>query len=225
MTKLKAAAIHLTISLFVIGVFLSVVFFIWYPQPLFTFARVIEPLKLLILVDVIIGPILTFIVYKKYKKSLKFDLSIIALLQIVALSYGVQTIYNGRSSLIAMYAGEFHYLIEKYADNGKLKYQQLQPSVFSKPKIVYVSNLANMDLYNSYNLFEPVTDFNLMVLPHALSLDNMRARFSAKVEEINALEEKYKEDDIVFFVFNKDDFRWYVVFSQKSNSIIDYLKL
>jgi hypothetical protein len=66
-----------------------VIYYIWYPKPFFGISNTIEPLKLLILVDVIIGPLLTFIVYKKNKSTLVMDLSIIALLQIGAFFYGI----------------------------------------------------------------------------------------------------------------------------------------
>ena len=47
-------------------------------------------------VDIILGPILTFIIYQKNKKSLKFDLFIIACIQISAIGYGVYSMYGGR---------------------------------------------------------------------------------------------------------------------------------
>ena len=85
MTKIKAALIHLFISIIVIGLFFAMVYFIWYPKPFFDISGVIEPFKLLIFVDVIVGPLLTLIVYKKGKKNLKLDISIIAVFQLVAL--------------------------------------------------------------------------------------------------------------------------------------------
>jgi hypothetical protein len=42
------------------------------------------------------GPLLTLIVFKPGKKSLKFDLSVIAMFQIAALAYGSYTIYQER---------------------------------------------------------------------------------------------------------------------------------
>lgn len=224
MTKLKAALIHFSISLFVIGLFVLIIFTLWYPIPFFSISKVIVPLKLLVLIDVIVGPLLTFVVYKKNKKYLKIDLSMIALMQILALSYGVYTIYNGRPSLIAMRGGQFHYLMERYAGNESLKFDELKPHIFSAPKMVYVTDQESLDIYATYASFVPIDDYNLMVMPYSLSIDNMKAKFSTKEDQITTLSEKYKEDNIVFFTLNRDGVVNYVVFSTTQNRIIDYLK-
>ena len=46
-------------------------------------------------IDVILGPLLTLLVYKQGKKTLLFDLTVIVLLQISALGYGLWTISQG----------------------------------------------------------------------------------------------------------------------------------
>jgi hypothetical protein len=224
MTKIKAALIHLTLSVLVVGLLFLTILYIWYPKPFFEISGVIEPLKLLIMVDVIIGPLLTFVVYKQGKKSLKLDLSIIVLLQIAALFYGVYTIYKGRPSLIVMNNGQFHYLVEKYADNDKLKYDALKPGIFSSPKMAFLTQLDDLDIYSAYAEFEPIENFNLTVMPHSLSLDNMMAKFKVKEKELDSLNKKYKDDEIVFFILDKDQAKYYVVFSTRQNKIIDQLK-
>jgi len=57
-------------------------FFIWYPQPLAKAVGVIHIFIMLIVIDVILGPSLSFFVYKEAKKTLKFDLAVIILIQI-----------------------------------------------------------------------------------------------------------------------------------------------
>lgn len=94
--KIKAGAIHLSLSVFVCLCVLGLIKFIWYPGIYFDAVGVGSILLLLILVDVSIGPLITFIVYDQSKKSLKFDLAVVALLQIAALIYGVNTVFSGR---------------------------------------------------------------------------------------------------------------------------------
>jgi len=224
MTKLKAALIHISLSIFVVGLLFLSIYYIWYPRPFFEISGVIEPIKLLVMVDVIIGPLLTFVVYKKDKKRLKFDLSIIALLQIAALFYGAHTIYNGRAGLLVVSNGQFNYLTEKYAHNDELKFDALKPSIFSPPKMAFLTQSNGLDIYSAYADFEPIEDYNLTVMPHSLSLDNMMAKFKDKEKELKALNEKYKEDEIVFFMLDKDMAKYYVVFSLRQNKIIDQLK-
>jgi hypothetical protein len=61
---------------------------------------VTEIFLILLAVDIIIGPLLTLVVYKPGKPGLKLDLSIIALLQIAALIYGMSTVFAGRPVFI-----------------------------------------------------------------------------------------------------------------------------
>ncbi len=225
MTRIKAALIHLTISIIVIGLFIGIVFFIWYPKPLYSIAEVIEPLKLLVLIDVVVGPMLTFIVFSKKKslKSLRIDLSLIALLQISALSYGIYSIYNGRSSIIVFAEGRFHYLIEKFSNEEQLNSPELETSFLSKPKLSYVPKLNTMDIYSTYAYMLPLTDFNILK-PYALSVENIKAKFKSKTDEIDLLVSLYPEDDIVFLTLDRDMSLNYIVFSKKRNEIIDELK-
>ena len=224
MTKLKAALIHLSLSVFVISLLIGLIFFIWYPQPFFDISGVDMPLKLLVMIDVIVGPLLTFIVYKKHKKSLKFDLSVIVLLQLCALGFGVYTIYQGRPTLIVMNNGSFNYLVEKFSNNDELKFDELKPHIFSKPKYAFLTQKNHLDIYNDYADFTPIKDYKREVLPHSISVKSMLAQFSKKQDEIKHLDELYKEDSIVFYVLVNDQTNYYVVYSTVRNKIIDYLK-
>lgn len=96
MSRWKAAGIHLSISLFIgliIGVLLLTV---WYPPPFFHGAGADELVILLVGVDVTLGPLITLIIFKSGKKSLKFDLTVIAVLQSAALIYGLWVVLQSR---------------------------------------------------------------------------------------------------------------------------------
>ena len=54
------------------------------------------PVFILIGVDLVLGPLLTLIVYKQGKPGLKFDLSFIAAVQVAALIYGSYTLHSER---------------------------------------------------------------------------------------------------------------------------------
>jgi len=223
MTKFKAALIHLSLSVVLIGALALMVIYLWYPFPLYKITGVIEPAKLLVLVDVIIGPLLTFVVYKHNKKYLKLDLSIIAILQIAALSYGVHTIYQGRANLIVFNKGELHYLIEKYAQNEDLQFLELQPNIFSTPKMAKVLKKSAFDLYGSYAQIKPMTDTHIMDA-YVLSATNMKAKFVGKSNQVDAIVRKHQNDEIAFIFLEKDMAKYYVAVSMKHNRIVDYLE-
>ncbi|MCL2309353.1 MAG: hypothetical protein FWC42_03620 [Proteobacteria bacterium] len=96
MNRWKAVGIHLAISFAIACAVTLFIRFVLYPGFYFYLSGGFKLLLLIVGVDVFIGPLLTLIVYKKGKKSLVFDLSVIALLQIAALAYGAHTMWVAR---------------------------------------------------------------------------------------------------------------------------------
>jgi len=107
LSKLKAFVSHLILSALLIGGCLMVVVYIWFPGTLFETEKTWEALQILIPVDIVLGPILTFLVFKPGKKSLKADLSIIAGIQVAALLYGIWTVYSQRPVILTFNIHEF----------------------------------------------------------------------------------------------------------------------
>lgn len=94
--RIKAFSVHLSASVVVgLSVF-GLIWLVWYPPPLLQTQGVLNIFVILLLVDVVAGPILTFLVFNREKKSLKFDLAVIVILQLSALAYGLDTVYQGR---------------------------------------------------------------------------------------------------------------------------------
>lgn len=101
MNRIRAAAIHFCTSAVVAIVLLALFWFVWYPAPLFRAVGGLEIFLMLLGIDVVLGPLLTFVVFKPGKKTLKFDLAVIAVVQVAALAYGVYTLLAGRPVYIA----------------------------------------------------------------------------------------------------------------------------
>ncbi|HEV7490359.1 MAG TPA: hypothetical protein VGO25_06105, partial [Rhodanobacteraceae bacterium] len=80
MTRWKASAVHLSISICVGLGAVALIFGVWYPPPYSHAVGADQLVVLLLGVDVVLGPLLTLVVFKSGKKSLRFDLSVIALL-------------------------------------------------------------------------------------------------------------------------------------------------
>ena len=136
--RLKAFGIHLGVSVLVGLSVLWLVFYFWYPIPLNKAVGVTQIFLLLLMIDVILGPLLTLIVYKKGKKSLKLDLSVIALVQLGALVYGLNALAEARPAWLVFSADRFDVvrvldLDLRYADKVKPEYQL---SLFSAPRWV-----------------------------------------------------------------------------------------
>jgi hypothetical protein len=101
--RAKAAGIHLLISLLIAALAASLVFLLWYPWPFRIVSGGEELFLLIISVDVILGPLLTFAVFNRAKprSELKRDLTVVVLLQMAALAYGLYTVYLARPVVVA----------------------------------------------------------------------------------------------------------------------------
>ncbi|MFZ0024079.1 TfpX/TfpZ family type IV pilin accessory protein [Acinetobacter sp.] len=126
---------HFFISSCIAVMLLMWTFCVWYPTPLAKATDVTHIFLMLLIVDVILGPLLGFIVYKEGKKTLKFDLSVIIFIQIAALCYGVFSIEQGRPVWLAYNIDRFELIrkneiIDEHLDQAQSQFQQtslLQP--------------------------------------------------------------------------------------------------
>ncbi len=96
MSRWKASFIHLIISILVVGSVAAYIVYFWYPPALMHMAKADRLLMLIGGVDLVVGPLLTLIVYKADKPKLKFDLAVIAMIQFSFLAYGLYTTWNSR---------------------------------------------------------------------------------------------------------------------------------
>lgn len=95
--------VSLSVALFAMWL----VFWVWYPSPLDNALGVAGIFVLMLCIDVIIGPLLTLIVARKEKRTLKMDLLTIGILQLIALIYGLFIVAQGRPVWIVYDSGRF----------------------------------------------------------------------------------------------------------------------
>lgn len=107
LARVKAFLAHLGISALVALLAIILVFIIWHPAPLQDAVGVTSIFILLLSIDVILGPLLTLVVFKPGKKGLKKDLAIIGCLQLCALGYGLYTVAEGRPSWLVFAQDRF----------------------------------------------------------------------------------------------------------------------
>lgn len=120
MNRYKAFAIHLSISVLIVLTTLTVVLTLWYPNGYFIAEGGWNALKILIFVDLVAGPVLTLIVFKPHKWGLRFDLTVIALLQLSALMYGITVLYTQRPAYLVFNVDRFDILSRQDIDMAEL---------------------------------------------------------------------------------------------------------
>jgi hypothetical protein len=134
-----AALVHLSISAALACIMLAALFLVWYPGPLFE-AQGGQGLFLLLTgIDVTIGPLITLLIFKPGKKGLRFDLAVVALLQLAAFSYGAWTAFSARPAFLAFHNDWFE-VVPAYALEPQMladaPYEEFRSVGFSGPRLI-----------------------------------------------------------------------------------------
>lgn len=136
MKKSRAFLVHLSLSATIVGIVCALIFFVWYPRPYFEIVGAWSVLQVLIGVDLVVGPLLTLILYKPKKPGLVLDLSIIATVQLSALIYGTTVIFQERPYYVVFAVDRFEVLARTEIDpdaiaNDALREKPLVGPIFS----------------------------------------------------------------------------------------------
>lgn len=114
--RLKAFAVHLALSALVLAILFAVIFLLWYPHPYFQVQGTMGIIAVLVGVDLVLGPSLTFLVFVPGKRGLKFDLAVIVLVQLIALVYGTHAIHSERPYFMVFGPDRFNVLAARDID-------------------------------------------------------------------------------------------------------------
>lgn len=157
--RLQAAGIHLCISLGIAALAATLVFALWYPYPYRDLSGGRELFSMLVAIDVILGPLLTlaFFNIKKTRKQLIFDLSLIGLVQLSALGYGLWTVFEARPVHMVYEYDRFR--VAHAADIDPKLLPQAPPALQQLP-LTGPSMLAVRELKNSETLEATLAAFS-----------------------------------------------------------------
>jgi hypothetical protein len=209
--KFKAAGIHLGFCLAIAAIVLFLVYYFWYEGVLSAIQNVGHLLLIVLAVDVVLGPFLTFIVYKVGKKSLKFDLAVIAIVQLAFLGYGLSAVYNGRPAFIVFVLDRFETvatvdwpmeergLASKYAETNLLKPRVVAVRMPTDPdernKLVLASAGGGADLPQLPKYYVPYENSLEQVIQRAQSIEQLKKLNTSRINEINAILKAIARDE------------------------------
>ncbi|MEQ1535825.1 MAG: pilus assembly protein [Burkholderiaceae bacterium] len=145
----KAMTIHFGLSLLVAAVVALLVFTLWFPYPYRELAGGRELFILVMAVDIVCGPLLTFVLFSptKPKKELITDISLIAVIQILALCYGIWTVWQVRPLFLVQEADRFNIISTANIETKDLELlpANLRPSLFSGPIKVSLRDMSPLE--------------------------------------------------------------------------------
>jgi hypothetical protein len=142
--RFKAFAVHMVSSATVLTLMLGALYLGWYRWPGWYLTEVTKVVLIMIAVDVVLGPTLTFIIANKNKprRELVRDLGVIVIVQLCALTYGCISLWNGRPLYYA-FSENVLQLVQAYDINGdeaRISREQnplLAPHWYSLPRWIW----------------------------------------------------------------------------------------
>lgn len=152
-----AAGVHSLCSVLVALLAACIVFGVWYAYPYGELSGGRKLFLLIVAVDVVCGPLLTFVLFnpQKPKKELWLDLSLVVAVQLSALTYGMWTVWEARPLYLVHEVDRFRVISRPDVDADALEALpgKLKPQFWSGPQIVGIRSPKNAEEHNKV-LFE-----------------------------------------------------------------------
>ncbi|WP_185235862.1 hypothetical protein [Teredinibacter franksiae] len=118
--KCKAALWHFIFTAFVAIISAGIIFVAWFPAPFTGIAGGLELWKILIVVELSLGPLMSLVIYNPSKgvRELILDYSLVAVVQLAALIYGLATVYQARPVFFVFVKDRFELVLASEFDKG-----------------------------------------------------------------------------------------------------------
>ncbi|MBU2885419.1 hypothetical protein KO507_06565 [Gilvimarinus agarilyticus] len=205
--RIKAFSVHLAISIVIFLMILAVVYCSWFPAGLFQ-AGAWQGLKIIAFVDLILGPVLTFIVFNTKKKSLRWDLTAVGILQAVCLGYGLMQLEQQRIVSMVLMDDQLFVVHKMDLELSGYKAKELELSLVGPPVLAFYNlpeNIAAVknDLMIVANLEgQPQFQINHYIPTHkALTDEHIEKRLQWRLDRL-----RYNADDECYWVDIDDKF-------------------
>jgi hypothetical protein len=237
--RIRAGLIHLTLSAVVATAVFLPIYFYWYPDVLFESAGGRDLFLLIAGVDVTIGPLITFIIFKPGKKGLVFDLVAIAIVQAAALAGGVYVLFESRPVYIVFVKDRFELVRANQFPEGELAkshargYDDLP---LGGPKLVaaripkdpdeqfrmMISGFGGVDLQFYPQHYVPYDEARDDVRKAALPLETLRKRNPKRAPEVDAMLARLgrREDEVRYLPLRTGKAELAVFVDAKSGGIL-----
>lgn len=248
LSKGQAFSIHLALSLLIFSSLVLMMIVWWFPGKLFFLDGGWQGLKLVALIDLVLGPALTLLLYKPRKPKLLMDMSLIASIQFVALIYGFYATHQQRTVAVVYADGSFITLSAAAMNSAETQLigKERQPQSIAKldnstPAMMLTPGPTGGAGFHKYmdellNGFpEPHERLDLFVkrgAEHAETLsknaitDENLAKSGAQISMDAAIAKGgYDKDDIELHRFKARYARGFVIFDKSEQKILDYVAI
>lgn len=147
-SRFYAMGLHGLFSLVLLFIALFFVFRLWYPTPLDKAMGVTQVFWVILAIDLILGPLLTFVIFNPKKKELKWDLLFIVLIQVLAYLYGLHAVAQGRPVWQVFVVDDIELVraVDLQSDVNIKNDHEYKAKLFSSPRWIAAVYSSNLDI-------------------------------------------------------------------------------
>lgn len=240
MSRFRAALIHVLISVSILLSVLGLMLGVWYPQPYFNLMQARELLFIVFGVDVVLGPLLTLVVFKAGKKGLKLDLALIGVAQMAALAYGMFVVLSARPVYVVFNVDRFDVVSANAVFNPeKAPFPEYRSLPWTGPKVVgavkfpaqqldaIMQAMGGKDIQNMPQQYRPYARFVGTVLQKSKPLSDLYKRQPTRHAEINAVLAKhgYRAEQVRCLMLLSDKYEMVMLIDAKTAQPLDALDM
>lgn len=244
--RLRAATIHLGLSVLVATLAALLVFAVWYPYPYREVSGGRELFQLVVAVDIVLGPLLTFTVFNRAKPraELRRDLAVIVLLQLAGLGYGLWTVQLARPVHMVFEIDRFRVVHQVdvpeellgRAPAGVTAIPWGGPTLLALREFhsakenteMTLAALQGISLSARPELWQPYESARSRVLAAARPVAELKSRFPKRADEIDTLLRTTRHDPAAVAylpLIARKETAWTVFLDAGTAEVIGYLPL
>lgn len=243
--RLLASGVHLGVSLAIAALAGLLVFGLWHPYPYREISGGRELFTLVVSVDVVLGPMITLAIFnlKKGWPVLRRDLAVIALLQVLALAYGLWTVFVARPAHLVYEYNRFRvvHAIDVPSDQLDKAPQALRklplwgPTPLSlrpfrdndEKANATLADIAGVPLASQPALWQSYESGLAELRQEAKPVARLKARFAASAPEIDQLLRSVgrQPDDVAWVPMIGRKTFWTVFVDTKTGQLLAFMPL
>jgi len=243
LNRFQAFGMHLILSAGVALLSAALVFLAWYPEAIAYASGVGAIFLMLVAIDVVLGPIITLIVFNTKKKELKRDLITVVVFQVVALLYGLHAVYIARPVFIVFNASQFDVVNANEISEENLEaasreeYKSLPifgPHIIAAKlpddaattqKIVLDAVSGGDDVQNMPKYYLPYLEEKAAVASRSSDLGELKSHNAERLDAVEALIKKYKDRDAGYLPVKAKSHDVVAVVDRKSGEVLEFIDL
>lgn len=229
-TRLIAGFLHFSVSLSIFLLIFLLLINFWYPSPYFNNAGGWQGIKIVAGVDVVLGPLLTLVVFNPQKsaRELMLDIGIIAVMQCAALGWGIHTLREQRPVAVVFWDNGFSTVpAQAFSDQG-YELDKLMAFSQERPPLIYAKNPTDakdlkklLDLIDKQKipphqqawLYRPIKDYFNDMRPMQFDIDQIIAKHPDVKNQLLPIMQKHNISDIHAMLY-------FLLQSKYSNSVL-----